>query len=249
MKPGEVSILLKIFSSYNNALFLASLPYFTKCFSSLRRKLPIFNNPNQWVITVLIANIFMVLLYSLFWSDKGITGLARFVERFWTMLDAKETKVVDEKVMKISVHKLIKKISEDIEKFHFNTAVASLMEFTNIGLKNGLDKTSKKIAAQLIAPLAPHLAEECWSKLGGKYSIFDSTWPKYDAKFTVDDTVRIGVQVNGKVRGEIEIGKDTTQEEAIKLARANENVLKYLSQGKVVKEIYVPGRIIGFVVK
>ncbi len=74
MKPGEVSILLKIFSSYNNALFLASLPYFTKCFSSLRRKLPIFNNPNQWVITVLIANIFMVLLYSLFWSDKGITN-------------------------------------------------------------------------------------------------------------------------------------------------------------------------------
>lgn len=183
------------------------------------------------------------------WSDKGITGLARFVERFWTMLDAKETKVVDEKVMKISVHKLIKKISEDIEKFHFNTAVASLMEFTNLGLKNGLDKASKKIAAQLIAPLAPHLAEECWSKLGGKYSIFDSKWPKYDAKFTVDDTVRIGVQVNGKVRGEIEIGKDTTQEEAIKLARSNENVLKYLSQGKVVKEIYVPGRIVGFVVK
>ncbi|MBP9771023.1 leucine--tRNA ligase [Candidatus Gracilibacteria bacterium] len=183
------------------------------------------------------------------WSDKGITGLARFVERFWTMLESKETKVVDAKVMKISVHKLIKKISEDIEKFHFNTAVASLMEFTNLGLKNGLDKASKKIAAQLIAPLAPHLAEECWSKLGGKYSIFDSKWPKYDAKFTVDDTVKIGVQVNGKVRGEIEISKDSTQEEAIKLARANENVLKYLTQGQVVKEIYVPGRIVGFVVK
>lgn len=183
------------------------------------------------------------------WSDKGITGLARFVERFWTMLESKETKVVDAKVMKISVHKLIKKISEDIEKFHFNTAVASLMEFTNLGLKNGLDKASKKIAAQLIAPLAPHLAEECWSKLGGKYSIFDSKWPKYDAKFTIDDTVKIGVQVNGKVRGEIEISKDSTQEEAIKLARANENVLKYLTQGQVVKEIYVPGRIVGFVVK
>lgn len=183
------------------------------------------------------------------WSDKGITGLARFVERFWTMLQTKETKVLDAKAMKISVHKLIKKITEDIEKFHFNTAVASLMEFTNLGLKNGLDKASKKIAAQLIAPLAPHLAEECWSKLGGKYSIFDSKWPKYDAKFTVDDTVKIGVQVNGKVRGEIEISKDSTQEEAIKLARANENVLKYLTQGQVVKEIYVPGRIVGFVVK
>ncbi len=183
------------------------------------------------------------------WSDKGITGLARFVERFWTMLEAKETKVLDAKAMKISVHKLIKKITEDIEKFHFNTAVASLMEFTNFGLKNGLDKASKKIAAQVIAPLAPHLAEECWAKLGGKFSVFDSKWPKYDAKFTVDDTVKIGVQVNGKVRGEIEINKDSTQEEAIKLARANENVLKYLTQGQVIKEIYVPGRIVGFVVK
>jgi leucyl-tRNA synthetase len=183
------------------------------------------------------------------WSDKGITGIARFVERFWTMLSTKEMKVVDEKAMKISVHKLIKRITDDVEKFHFNTAVAALMEFTNFGLKNGLDKASRKIAAQLIAPLAPHLAEECWLKLGGKYSIFDSLWPKFDEKFTVDDTVKIGVQVNGKVRGEIEINKDTTKEEAFKLARSNENVLKYLTQGQVVKEIYVPGRIVGFVVK
>ncbi|HPI53788.1 MAG TPA: helix-turn-helix transcriptional regulator [Chitinophagaceae bacterium] len=74
MKPGQVSILLKIFSSYNNALFLASLPYFTKCFYSLREKVPFFRNSTQWVILVLIANIFMVLLYSLFWSDQGITN-------------------------------------------------------------------------------------------------------------------------------------------------------------------------------
>ena len=183
------------------------------------------------------------------WSDKGITGIVRFVERFWTMVSAKEDKVADKNALTKMLHKLIKKIGEDIEKFHFNTAVAALMEFTNFGLKNGLDKISKKIAAQLIAPLAPHLAEECWSKLGGKYSVFDSGWPKYDVKFTVDDTVKIAVQVNGKVRGEIEIGKNTTQEEAIRLARANENVVKYLTQGQVVKEIYVPGRIVGFVVK
>jgi len=183
------------------------------------------------------------------WSDKGITGIARFVERFWTMLSSKDAKVVDEKAMQIALHKLIKKVTEDIEKFHFNTAVAALMEFTNFGLKNGLNKATKKIAAQLIAPLAPHLAEECWAKLGGKYSIFDAGWPKYDPKLTVDDTVRIGVQVNGKVRGEIEVSKATTQEEAIQMARLNENVLKYLAQGKVVKEIYVPGKIVGFVVK
>lgn len=183
------------------------------------------------------------------WSDKGITGIARFVERFWTMISKKDAKVVDASALEKMLHKLIKKVTEDIEKFHFNTAVAALMEFTNFGLKNGVDKASKKIAAQLIAPLAPHLAEECWKVLGGKKSIFDSGWPQYDPKLVVDDTVKIGVQVNGKVRGEIEISKDTTQEEAIKLARSNENVLKYLTQGQVVKEIYVPGRIVGFVVK
>ncbi|MBI5754433.1 leucine--tRNA ligase [Candidatus Peregrinibacteria bacterium] len=183
------------------------------------------------------------------WSDKGITGIARFVERFYTMVSNKEEKVADKAALAKMLNKLIKKVSEDIEKFHFNTAVAALMEFTNFGLKNGLDKVSKKIAAQLIAPLAPHLAEECWKMLGSKNSIFDAGWPKFDPKLVVDDTVKIGVQVNGKVRGEIEINKNATQEEAIKLARINENVLRYLTQGQLIKEIYVPGRIVGFVVK
>ncbi len=183
------------------------------------------------------------------WSDKGITGVARFVERFWTMVSSKGVKVQNKAVLEKITHKLVKKVGEDIEKFQFNTAVATLMEFTNFGLKNGVDKASLKIAVQLIAPLAPHLAEECWKALGGKYSVVDQGWPKYDQKLVIDDTVKIGVQVNGKVRGEIEISKDCTQEEAIKLAKGNENVLKYLSQGQVVKEIYVPGRIVGFVVK
>ena len=182
------------------------------------------------------------------WNDKGITGIARFVERFWRMIN-EENEVKDKALLEKNVHKLIKRITGDIEKMHFNTAVAAHMEFVNFALKNGVDKESKKIVVQLIAPMAPHLAEECWEVLGEKFSIVDSSWPKYDEKLVVDDTVTIGVQVNGKVRGEVEIAKDTDKDTALETARALENVQKYLAEGKIVKEIYVPGRIIGFVVK
>ncbi|MEK7672350.1 MAG: leucine--tRNA ligase [Patescibacteria group bacterium] len=183
------------------------------------------------------------------WSDKGITGIARFTDRFWRLISDENVKVEDAVALKRTLHKLIKRIKEDIEKMQFNTAVAALMEFVNFANKNGVDKAGKKIIAQLIAPLAPHLAEECWELLGNKTSVFDSKWPTYDPKLAVDSTVRIGVQVNGKVRGEIEISKDANKEEAFKSAKSQENVLKYLAQGQVVKEIYVPGKIIGFVVK
>jgi leucyl-tRNA synthetase len=182
------------------------------------------------------------------WNDKGITGIARFVERFFGVVTGDE-KVQDESELERMLHKLIKKVTEDIEKFHFNTAVAALMEFVNFVMKNGIDKESKKTMAQLIAPLAPHLAEECWEGLGEKYSIFKQGWPEHDAKLVIDEKVTIGVQVNGKVRGDIEISLDASQEDAVKLARENANVAKHLAEGKVVKEIYVPGRIVGFVVK
>ncbi|OGJ42509.1 leucine--tRNA ligase [Candidatus Peregrinibacteria bacterium RIFCSPLOWO2_01_FULL_39_12] len=183
------------------------------------------------------------------WSDKGITGIARFVERFWKMISEGSEKVIDRGLLGKNINKLIKKVTEDIEELHFNTALAAFMEFINFASKNGIDKTCKKIITQLITPFAPHLAEECHEKIGGKYSVSFSKWPGYDPKLVQDDLTKIGVQVNGKLRGEIEISKDASQEEALKLARANENVMRYLAQGQVVKEIYVSGRIVGFVVK
>ncbi len=181
------------------------------------------------------------------WNDKGITGIARFVEKVWGLIGGEDgdSGAEGEKML----NKLIKKVSGDIEKMHFNTAVAALMEFVNFAKKSGIGKAAKKTVAQLIAPLAPHLAEESWEVLGGKYSIFDQKWPEYDAAMVVDDTVTIGVQINGKVRGEIEIAVDADQEVAMAAAKKNQNVSKYLSEGKVVKEIYVPGKIVGFVVK
>ncbi len=182
------------------------------------------------------------------WSDQGITGIARFVDRFWGLI-TEESEVKDTAALEKALHKLIKKCSEDIEKFNFNTAIAAMMEFLNFAVKNGVDQESKKVLTRLISPIAPHLAEECWEALGGEGFVVSAEWPEYDEKLTVDDVVVIGVQVNGKVRGEIEVGKDASQEEAIEAAKKIENVQKFLGEGEIVKTIYVPGRILGFVMK
>lgn len=182
------------------------------------------------------------------WNDKGITGISRFVERFWGLINGKSIEKDNENVVR-TLHKLIKKVGEDIEVLHFNTSVAMMMEFVNLTTKEGLSLEGKNILVKLIAPLAPHLAEECWEVLGEKYSVIDAGWPKYDKEMVVDSVVKIGVQVNGKVRGDIEIAKDADQKTAIEMAKANPNVAKHLDNVAIVKEIYVPGRIIGFVVK
>ncbi|MFA6917641.1 MAG: leucine--tRNA ligase [Candidatus Gracilibacteria bacterium] len=182
------------------------------------------------------------------WNDKGITGIARFVERFWNLINRKFDGV-ESVVAKRALHKLIKKVGEDVEIFHFNTAVAAMMEFLNLVAKEGVGADSKKALVRLIAPLAPHLAEECWEILGVGHSVLEAGWPEYDTGLVVDDTVRLGVQVNGKVRGDVEIAKNADQKTALDLAKSNPNVAKYLAEGTVVKEIYVPGKIIGFVVK
>ena len=183
------------------------------------------------------------------WNDQGITGIARFIERFWTLINQKNADGSGGENVKRALNKLIKKVGEDIEIFHFNTAVAAMMEFVNLTMKDGVSNEIKKDLIRLIAPIAPHLAEECWEIIGEKFSVIDAGWPTYDAKLVIDDTVRLGVQVNGKVRGDIELAKNADQKTAISLAKANSNVAKYLAEGTVVKEIYVPGKIVGFVVK
>ncbi len=182
------------------------------------------------------------------WNDKGITGIARFVDRFWRLIN-KEGKPKDKEELKRETHKLIKKCKEEIEQFHFNTMIAAMMEFVNFAYKNGVDEETKEVLVRLLGPIAPHLAEECWERVGQDFSVVDAQWPQFDKELAEDDVVTLGVQVNGKLRGEVEIAADADQETAIAAAKENENVVKYLTEGKVVKEIYVPGRIIGFVVK
>ena len=172
--------------------------------------------------------------------------------------------------IKKMLHKTIKKVGEDIDEFKFNTAISALMSFVNICLRTReedpkefssysstatsagvyLPQVAIKDFVKLLSPFAPHLAEEIWSSVfGEKESIAYEPWPTYDPKYLVDDTVTYAVQVNGKLRGDFEISKDAGKEEAIAMAKEIEKVQKYLSEGEIKKEIFVPGKIVGFVVK
>ncbi|MFC1599831.1 leucine--tRNA ligase [Patescibacteria group bacterium] len=182
------------------------------------------------------------------WDDSGIKGIARFVDKFFDLIFTK-AKVEDEKKLKTTLHKTIKKVTEDMNKFQFNTVVSALMEFTNTVGKTRIDDHSKKLAVQLIAPIAPHLAEELWAYLGNKKSIFESKWPEYDEAMIVEDAIELVVQINGKVRAKVEAEATIDQEGAIKLAKNLNNIQKYLHGKKIVKEIYVPGRLVNIVVK
>lgn len=175
------------------------------------------------------------------WNDRGITGVARFVERFIKMIES-EGDGAD-----VLVNKTIAKVTESIERMQYNTAIASLMELVNEATGK-LNKAHKELIVRLIAPLAPHLAEECWEMLGQSESVFLQEWPKADPKFLVDDTVTFAVQVNGKLRATIDLAPGISKDEAFAAAKEVENVKKYLEAG-IVKEIFVPGKIIGFVVK
>ncbi|HAU39891.1 TPA: leucine--tRNA ligase [Candidatus Peregrinibacteria bacterium] len=177
------------------------------------------------------------------WNDKGIMGIKRFVDRFWKLINEK-----DGKESPNLIHKAIKKVTEEMDKMHFNTAISTIMELIN-GASEGASKETKKMAAQLIAPLAPHLAEECWMTLGEKESVFLSEWPKYDPALVVDDKITIAIQVNGKLRGTIEVPNSAEKEFVIKTAKEAENIKKYLVGMTTIKEIYVPGKLISLVVK
>jgi len=177
------------------------------------------------------------------WSDKGIMGVKRFVDRFWGLMNE------DGEGQEALVHKTIKRVTDDIEKLQFNTVIAAIMEFTNAGSRTGLNKEQKQAVIRLIAPLAPHLAEELWEVNGGKGSVFDAKWPEYDEKLLIEDTVTIAVQVNGKLRGTVEVEKDAAKDDVLAQAKEVENVQKYLTEGKLVKEIYVPGKLVSLVIK
>ncbi|MBT3704378.1 class I tRNA ligase family protein, partial [Candidatus Peregrinibacteria bacterium] len=185
------------------------------------------------------------------WNDKGIKGIARFVDKFWAIVEraVSDGKVSDKDGLRHILHKTIKKVSRDVEKFHFNTAISALMEFVNAASVTGTDLKTARVAVQLIAPMAPHLAEECWAKLGEKKSVFDSKWPKFNPEYVVESTVTYAIQVNGKMRGTVDVAADAGQADVVTAAKELPTVSKYLAEGKIVKEIFVPGKIVGFVVK
>ncbi|MDO8643816.1 MAG: leucine--tRNA ligase [bacterium] len=184
------------------------------------------------------------------WNDQGVAGSYRFLKRVWTFIsevgvDAGEGSEEEKRFL----HKTIKKVGDDLEKFQFNTAIASLMECYNFfSSQKTISRESLKIFIQLLSPLAPHIAEELWALLGEKESILKSGWPVYEKKYLVQDQVTVVIQINGKKRGELLCPPTASEEDVKKLALQDENTKKHIEGKTIRKAIYVPGRLINIVV-
>ena len=185
------------------------------------------------------------------WSDAGVEGAKRFLNRVWAFFTEAEN-IIDgecEELEKI-YHKTVKKVTDDFEKLAFNTAISQMMIFVNAVYKEG--KCPREYAEgfiKMISCICPHIGEEIWSILGHNDTIAYESWPKYDESKTIDSAVTIAVQVNGKLRGTIVIDKSTDKETAIALAKAEPKVAEFISDKTIVKEIYVPGKIVNIVIK
>ncbi|MCI5052314.1 MAG: leucine--tRNA ligase [Simkaniaceae bacterium] len=185
-----------------------------------------------------------------FWNTDAVNGCKRFIDRFYSLVTSE--KVCDEETeeaLKLG-HRLVKGVQADIEEMAFNTAIAKMMEFVNGMMPQGkYPKSVLKMATQVLAPFAPHIAEECWQILGGDSSVCFAPFPKFEERYCVDSTAEYVIQINGKVRGRIELAKDLNKEQLMEQAQAEPNVSKYLDDAVIIKTIYVPNKLLNYVVK
>ncbi len=184
------------------------------------------------------------------WSQSSIKGCARFLERVWNLQDIMTEEEGYSKELESTFHKLIKKVQEDIMSLGFNTAIAAMMGALNdIYEKGNVTKGELKTFVQLLNPFAPHMTDEMWEILGGEGVCSVSVWPVYEEAKCVDSTVELPVQVNGKLRGKIIVAVDAAKDDIIAQAVAEANVAAFIEGKTVVKQIYVPGRMVNIVVK
>lgn len=184
------------------------------------------------------------------WSDTGIKGVDRFVQRVWRYLSAHaRDNHTDDPAVLTALHKCIKSATDSLDSLHFNTAIAALMELLNeIERQPAVSRETARTIARLLGPIAPHLAEELWDTLGGDGFVIDASWPSFDPALLKSDTLVIAVQVNGKVRGEVTVPSDASKESVIAAAKNVENVRKYIDGVPIKKEVYVPGKLVSLVV-
>lgn len=186
------------------------------------------------------------------WDDRGIEGVSRFLNRFWNLvMDNKDKDVKASKEMIKLRHKLVYDIEYRFNQFSLNTVISGFMEYNNKLIElarkeGGIDKETLKTFVILLAPFAPHIGEELWQQLGGTDSVFHAQWPECDEEAMKDDEIEVAVQINGKTRAVISISADSSKEDAIAAGR---EAVKEKLTGSVVKEIYVPGKIINIVCK
>jgi leucyl-tRNA synthetase len=198
------------------------------------------------------------------WSVEGMGGAFRFLQRVWTLtqetIEAKEkggeTTEADALEIARLTHRTTKAVADDLELMGFNTAIASLMEYVNglYKLKTRVSLASPEwnravvVLLQLLAPFTPHITEELWTQMGQEGSVHTSEWPTYDEKYLVSDTVTIVVQVNGKLRGQLELPADAEESTVVEAAKADQKVRSWLEGKEIRKSIYVPGKLVNFVV-
>jgi len=181
------------------------------------------------------------------WDPNGVVGIRRFIEKIWRIQD-KLSDNLNEELEKI-LHKTIKKVSEDIKNFKFNTAISQMMIFASIIEKEGsIGKDQYRALLQLLAPFAPHISEELWYELGNKESIHVSEWPEYDESKIVEEMIMLVIQVNGKVRTNIEVSAGLSEDEARELALQNDVIKKWLEGKEIKKFIYVKDKLVNIVI-
>ena len=186
------------------------------------------------------------------WDDRGIDGVYRFINRFWKLaMDSKEANVAETKEMVKMRHKLVYDITQRLESFSLNTVISGFMEYNNKLIdmakkEGGIDKATIEAFVQLLAPFAPHVSEELWQEYGHTDSVFHTQWPTADEDAMKDDEIEVPVQINGKTKIVISISAEATKEEAIEAGKA---AIADKLTGNIVKEIYVPKKIINIVQK
>ena len=181
------------------------------------------------------------------WSEDGVKGCRRFLERVWKLQDILVDGDEYSKDLEVKMHQTIKKVSNDFESLKYNTAIAAMMALINeFYKKNAVTRGEFKTLLTLLNPVAPHITEEIWQTVGFKGRIYQTTWPEFNESKTVENTVEIAVQINGKTKATLDIARD--EDKASVIAKAKETIADKLT-GNIVKEIYVPGRIVNLVMK
>ncbi len=204
---------------------------------------------------------------SMEWTDAGVEGARRFINRVWRLymkhigdLSTEPPKVdpeklsKDEKELYVTLQKTIFEVRRDSNEFHFNTAIARIMELVNelYGFQNTQSDVFKLALHQLVlllAPFTPHMAEELWHRMGNEDSIFRARFPQYDERYLVSDEVEIPVQVNGRVRGRIKVARDADEETVLEAAKSEPNVARHIKDREIKKVIYIKGKLLNIVVK
>jgi leucyl-tRNA synthetase len=186
------------------------------------------------------------------WNDAGVEGAFRFLKRVWQLAaQATLEEGPADKEENFFLNKTVKKLTEDLEHFQFNTAIAALMEFYNFldGRKTKMSRRSFEALVLLLSPFVPHFAEELWARLGHSQTLLKEPWPRYDASALKADKVTVVVQINGKLRGKAELSPEASEAEVMQVVREDSKIQQYLEGKQIAKTIFVPGKLLNLVVK